>query len=70
MWKDIFLFFSDSLDFLWNKPNLPTKKNQISQKNKKISLPPQRFLLLYGIKRGYHALTRLFLFGSANNFRY
>ena len=54
MWKDIFLFFSDSWDFFWNSRKMPTKKNQISQKNKKISLPPQRFLLVYGIKRGYH----------------
>ena len=33
---------------------MPTKKNQISKKKKIISLSPQRFLLVYGIKRLYH----------------
>ena len=59
MWKDIFLFFSDSWDFFWNSRKMPTKKKQISQQ-KKISLSPQRFFPLYGIKRGYQKIREVF----------
>ena len=53
MWKDIILFFSDIRDFFWISRKMPTKKTRY-QKKKIISLSPQRFLLVYGIKRLYH----------------
>ena len=48
----ILFFFSDIRVFFWISRKMPTKKNQISKK-KIISLSPQRFLLVYGIKRLY-----------------
>ena len=53
IWKDIFLFFSDIWVFFLLSAKRPQKKPRYHKK-KKISLSPQRFSLLYGIKRGYY----------------
>ena len=47
MWKDIFLFFSDSLDFLWISYKMPTKKPDITKKQKNITFATAFFARIW-----------------------
>ena len=66
IWRDIFIFFCDIWVFFLKFKKclvISQKKTQISKKKTKISLWSQRFLLLYGIKRGYHMVLFCLFFG-------